>query len=224
METFRYWRVTVAGHDDVDRVFGHQDSTYIYIPYNCKPLGLNLHPPMSHTMNGKPIWCPPARTKDYTFDPIKTKEEDANVTLAEAAGLVRAAIRRGLIKKADKETAKAAKLGARSLWATCEQCQSEFSRDKYSSEKRCPVCRLSKKVCKVCGITFQPTQHKQKCCSVRCRTEVSREASRARCSPKIMIECAWCKNPFERRAQDIRKTNCSKECGFKSMAAKMRKK
>ena len=178
---------------------------------------------MSHTMNGHPFWCPPARQKDYGFDPIETKSDTVSVSLAEAALLVRHAIKQGLIKPPDKAEVKAAKLGIRSVWATCQQCHGEFSRDKFSSEPRCQSCRLGRKICGECGIEFQPTQKKQRLCGNACRIAVARRAAGTRATPKITIQCAWCRQPFEKRIQDHYQQNCSRACGVQSMAAKRRK-
>ena len=177
---------------------------------------------MSHTMNGHPIWCPPARTKDYTFDPIET-DEDSTVTLAQAAAIVRQAIKSGLIKPADKAETKLQKLGKRSIWATCASCRVEFTKERWSSETKCCGCRLPKITCKWCRVEFQPTQRKQVCCGVDCRVEIARAAAQARGAGHITVDCAWCGQPFKRRTQDTRKKNCTKECGFQTMAAKMRK-
>lgn len=177
---------------------------------------------MSHTMNGQPFYCPPARQRDYSFDPIQD-ETDTTVTLAEAAMLVRAAIKRGLIKPPEKEE-RVKKLGIRSVWATCAGCKAQYSKDKWSDETKCPACRLERKTCCVCNADFQPTQKKQKCCSIECRNKIARQAAQARGVQKITVECAWCKKPFQKRPQDFRQRNCSHACGVQSMAAKNRKK
>ena len=174
-------------------------------------------------MNGHPFWCPPARQKDYGFDPIETKSDSVSVSLAEAALLVRHAIKRGLIKLPDKAEAKAAKLGVRSVWATCTQCQAEFSRDRWSAEPKCSVCRLPRKACAECGVEFQPTQKKQQLCGNECRVAVARKAAQSRAVEKITVECAWCRRLFQKRPQDVRQTNCSRTCGVQSMAAKRKK-
>lgn len=173
-----------------------------------------------HTMNGRPIWCPPARQKDYGFDPIETKSDSVSVSLAEAALLVRHAIKRGLIKLPDKAEAKAAKLGVRSVWAICTHCQVEFSRDKLSQEPRCNVCRLPRKVCTVCAIEFQPQQRKQKCCSKECRNRNCREIAQNRITPKIDCICNGCGRVFQKTKSEHRMMNCSRECGIISMKRK----
>lgn len=179
---------------------------------------------MSHTMNGHPFWCPPARTKDCSFDPIETQSDTVSVSLAEAAAIVRQAIKSGLIKPPDKAEIKAAKLGVRSVWATCASCHVEFSRDKFSSEPRCSSCRLGRKICGECGVDFQPTQKKQRLCGNQCRIAVARRAAGTRSVEKVTTECAWCRQPFQKRAQDHHQLNCSRACGVQSMAAKRRKK
>lgn len=174
------------------------------------------------TMNGKPCWSPSARTKDFDFAPAEP-EDDHLAVLAEAAKLVKRAIAQGLIKPPDYVEQRAKKLGSRSEWATCQTCRCEFTRDKLGKEPKCQVCRLAKKTCKRCGIEFQPQQRKQVVCGMACRTELARTVAQIRMTGTVTVPCAWCGNPFNRRAQDMRKTNCSKECGFKSMAAKLRK-
>ena len=169
-------------------------------------------------MNGRPIWCAPARTREYAFNeptaPVVT------VTLGEAANLVRNAIKRGLIKPADPVRRK---LGQRSVWAICTQCQDEFSRDKLSQQPLCSVCRLARKICTVCSVEFQPQRRKQKCCSKECRNAICKQIAQSRNTSKIDCICNGCGKVFQKTKSEHRMMNCSRECGIISMK-KTRKK
>jgi hypothetical protein len=174
-------------------------------------------------LNGKPCWSPSARTKEWDFGPAVEPEDDNLSLMAAAPQLIRDAVKKGLIKLPDPTVAKAAKLGSRSVWATCSVCRCEYSRDKFATETRCRVCRLPRKTCKQCGVEFQPQQRKQVVCGMACRIELARIAAQTRVVGTVTVPCAWCGNMFERRAGDVRIKHCGAACGHKTMAQKLRK-
>jgi hypothetical protein len=55
---------------------------------------------MNGSMNGKPCWSPAARTRVFDFGLGSEPEDERDAILAEAAELVRAGIRAGLVKPA----------------------------------------------------------------------------------------------------------------------------
>ena len=171
---------------------------------------------MTNMMNGHPFWSRPARTKEYDFGTVTPTEDDKACLLAEAASLVRAAIKAGLIKPNEEQLPQ---LGARSEWATCKTCNAVWSRTRGTNASQCLVCRIPPATCKACGGTFQPKQRKQLCCSNHCRATLIRMASEVRRAPRVTIVCAACGNTFERTLGDKRK-NCSRGCGLRSMALK----
>ena len=175
-------------------------------------------------LNGKPCWSPSARTKDWDFGPVMEPDDDNLSLMAAAPQLVRDAVKKGLIKFPNPNEVATAKLGSRSVMATCQTCKCEFSRDKFSIEPQCNVCRIPRKTCKQCGNEFQPVRRKQLVCGMACRIELARIAAQSRVVGTVTVPCAWCGNMFERRAGEVRIKHCGAACGYKTMAAKLRKK
>jgi hypothetical protein len=174
-----------------------------------------------NSMNGNPMWCRPARTREYDFGTAPDPDESRLRLLGEAPDIIRAAIKAGLVKPPAAPEKPA--LGSRSEWATCEGCAETFSREIGSKRTQCFACSLPPAVCRGCGVTFQPKQRKQLCCTIACRVSVIRAAAEGRKGPRVTVVCAGCGNPFEQTAGNKRK-NCSRDCGLRSMAVKNRAK
>ena len=173
-------------------------------------------------MNGKPMWCPPARTRSYAVPsaPVEDNAAEQAALLAEAAQLVRAGIRAGLVQPppAPKQT----DLGPSSVWAKCVECQGQFSRHIASVQPKCSSCRLEKKACKNCKELFQPSGYRQVTCGELCRGNLMRANMMYRRKPWIQAVCENCGTTFEKAPASPRK-NCGQACGFASMARNSRK-
>lgn len=174
-------------------------------------------------MNGKPMWCRPARTKCYAVPsaPVEDNAAEQAALLAEAQQLVRAGIRAGLVQV--PEPAKQTDLGPSSVWATCAGCQGQFSRHVASVQPKCSSCRLEKKCCKNCRQMFQPTYHRQVTCGEDCRRNLMQATAMYRRKPWVVVACENCGAEFEKAPASPRK-NCGQACGFASMVRKIKKK
>jgi len=174
-----------------------------------------------NTMNGKPVWSRPARTREYDFGTAPETDDSRLRLLGEAPDLIRAAIKAGLIKP--PESPEKPSLGRKSEWANCAKCAVTFTREIGSTRALCFPCRLPATTCRACGVIFQPQQRKQLCCTIVCRVSLIRAAAEGRKGPRVTIICAGCGKKFEQTTGNRRK-NCSRDCGLRSMAIKNREK
>jgi hypothetical protein len=172
---------------------------------------------MNGTMNGKPVWSRPARTKEFAFPDEPQAEE--TLVLSEAKALVQRAIKAGLIKQPKPAPEPRENAGMRSVTQTCRTCGVKFTRHVSIIRDRCVSCRLDPAACTGCGKMFQPIVRKQKCCSDSCRTTVLKRNGMFFAKPKATINCDGCGVAFEKTPGNPRR-NCSRVCGFASMAAK----
>lgn len=174
---------------------------------------------MNGSMNGKPCWSVGARTKVYDFGLNAEPDDEREAILAEAAQLVRAGIKAGLVKPAQApkpaKPPKTEKYGAGWRHINCAQCGIQFYRGHIGISK-CSVCRLPPVVCD-CGKTFQPLHNKAKTCSMKCAMERQLATFHARREAKkkaeILVECIICHamKPRRQAGGTFAKT-CSKEC------------
>jgi hypothetical protein len=146
-------------------------------------------------------------------------EEQRLALLAEAADLVRAGVRAGLVQPAEApkpvKPPKSQKYGAGWRTINCEKCGISFYRGHVGITK-CGSCRLGTRVC-FCGTTFQPQHNKAQSCSVACakaRQVASFKANHgADKKPVILSECIICKQMKPRRQSGATYAKtCSKEC------------
>lgn len=185
---------------------------------------------MSYTMNGKPLWCRPARTRCGSDKPAKLDADDAASKhlglLAEAAQLVAAGIRAGLIKKPDEEyvSQPAPRMRSSDVMATCDKCAGQFVRGKSSSQLTCVACRIGPRPCQYCGKIFPPERKTQKFCSVRC-SALERTKEQKRCkSVRAEIPCVVCSTPHPMRWHGAKLVQtCSKPCANVLTAQNCRK-
>jgi len=174
---------------------------------------------MHGMMNGKPCWSPAARTRVFEFGSALEPDDEREAILAEAAELVRAGIKAGLVEPAEAPKAvkppKTQKYGAGWRTINCAQCGIGFFRGNISITK-CGSCRLGIRVC-FCGKTFQPLQNKAQSCSLECskaRQIATFQANHgADTKPVILAECIICHHMKPRRqAGSTFAKTCSKEC------------
>jgi len=171
------------------------------------------------TINGKPCWSPSARTRSADFGTACDPEEQRLALLAEAADLVRAGVRAGLVQPAEApkpvKPPKTEKYGAGWRTINCEKCGISFYRGHVGITK-CGSCRLGTRVC-FCGKEFQPLQNKAQSCSPQCAKARQIASFKARhgadTKPVILAECIICHQMRPRRqaGATFAKT-CSKEC------------
>jgi hypothetical protein len=174
---------------------------------------------MNGSMNGKPCWSPAARTRVFEFGGALEPDDEREAILAEAAELVRAGIKAGLVEAA--ETPREAKVPKKEKYGTgwrfinCSQCRIGFFRGNIGITK-CAVCRLGTRIC-FCGKTFQPLQNKAQSCSAECSKARQIATFRAKhgadTKPVILAECIICKEMKPRRQSGATfARTCSKEC------------
>jgi hypothetical protein len=174
---------------------------------------------MNGSMNGKPCWSPAARTRVFEFGGALEPDNEREAILAEAAELVRAGIKAGLVQTA--QTPKPPKIPKKEKYGKgwrdcrCEKCGILFVRGNIGITK-CSVCRLGTRVC-FCGKTFQPLQNKAQSCSLECskaRQIATFQANHgADTKPVILAECIICHHMKPRRqAGSTFAKTCSKEC------------
>jgi hypothetical protein len=174
---------------------------------------------MNGSMNGKPCWSVGARTKVFDFGLGFEPEDEREAILAEAAELVRAGIKAGLVEPAESPKApkvpKHEKHGPNWRLIKCAQCGIGFFRGKIGITK-CSICRIPPVVC-YCGKTFQPLHNKAKSCSLECSKarqiatfHANHEASKKQ---PILVECIICREMRPRRqAGSTFAKTCSKPC------------
>jgi len=174
---------------------------------------------MNGTMNGKPCWSIGARTRSADFGMPSDPEDERLAILAEAADLVRAGVRAGLVQPAEApkpvKPPKREKYGAGWRQINCAQCGISFFRGHINITK-CLVCRLGTRVC-FCGKTFQPLQNKAQSCSTECATARQIASFKARHGadkkPVILAKCIICHQMRPRRQSGATYAKtCSKEC------------
>jgi len=174
---------------------------------------------MNGLMNGKPCWSPAARTRVFDFGLTSEPDDERQAILAEAADLVRAGVRAGLVQPAESakptRPPKTEKYGRGWRSINCAQCGISFFRGHIGITK-CSVCRLGTRVC-FCGKTFQPLQNKTQSCSAECskaRQIATFQANHgADTKPVILLECIICHQMRPRRqAGSTFAKTCSKEC------------
>lgn len=168
---------------------------------------------MTHMMNGHPIWCKPARTREYDF--LAEESDDKSELLAELPKLVQKAIERGLIKRPTIKSTEE-KPGPRSESATCK-CGQDFIR-KVGGPRHCFQCRTPAKECGHCHQPFHPKKWGQRTCSNECRIEAIKEGARKNAAPPLYMNCPVCHKEFQNKTKAGKLTkSCSRECGIELM-------
>lgn len=126
-------------------------------------------------MNGKVMWCPPARKRD--IDILWTKPEDNTELLAECPTLIRKAIANGLVTPGPDWDAPS---------SPCQVCGKSMPMRKWA-KKGCSIeCRTiltarrkstPSQPCPVCGLQFVPRLNggkMTKTCSKDCGQQMTR--------------------------------------------------
>jgi hypothetical protein len=174
---------------------------------------------MHGMMNGKPCWSPSERIRVFEFGAAVETDDERETILTEAAELVRAGIKAGLVEPAEApkeaKVPKKQKYGTGWRYINCSQCRIGFFRGNIGITK-CGVCRLGTRIC-FCGKTFQPTQNKTQSCSAECAKARQIATFRAKhgadTKPVILAECIICHHMRPRRqAGSTFAKTCSKEC------------
>jgi len=172
---------------------------------------------MSHTMNGNPIWCKPARTREHDFSKTEADDAEQNLSLlAEAASLVRAAMAKGLIERGAPHIVEDEKPGPRSEWVTCG-CGEKYIR-KIGGYEKCFQCRTPAIACKCCGKMFHPPKYRQVSCSNACRIALLKEGGAAHKKDRPLLDCPICGNKFPMRFHGGKcAKTCSRNCAIQLM-------
>ena len=154
---------------------------------------------MSYLMNGKPMWCRPARTRGGSEAPRDPDLDDAAAEhlgiLAEAAQLVADGIRDGLIKpptNIEELTGKTRIDRPSNVFVRCQVCRQPFQRGKKSALTVCFPCRLPAATCKGCGKQFQPQRRSQIVCGRVCAGLSLAKAAAERNKGRPTVECVVC--------------------------------
>jgi len=175
---------------------------------------------MTHMMNGHPIWCKPARTREYDF--LTEEKDDKSELLAELPKLVAKAIEKGLIKRPTIKSTEE-KPGPRSESAVCK-CGQDFIR-KVGGPRHCFQCRTPAKECRHCHQLFHPKKWGQKTCSNECRIEAIKEGARKNAAPTMYTTCPVCQTVFVNKVHGRKATKtCGKQCGIELMKIHNKKK
>lgn len=179
---------------------------------------------MSFFMNGKPLWCPPARTRggvEFVDSDTDDRAAEHISILAEARQLVAAGIRAGLVQAGPEVYDPGVALRRRTdVVAECDSCGRPFSRGKASRQSTCFSCRLGERQCIQCGVTFAPVRREQKNCGVKCAAEGVRTAQLKKQAEKLTkrppVDCVICgaQHPMRFGGGRLVKT-CSKPCADK---------
>lgn len=166
-------------------------------------------------MNGKPVWCRPAPTRDSgIWDPVDEPLE--TVTLDELPALIASAIKAGLVYRPDPAPLVA--IGQRKrryAVGICDRCQGRFNRGHKSGLTTCVPCRRPAKICKACGKSFQPQKAEQVCCNKKCAGLALRQQAEERHGRKPTLSCVICGAQHRYRFSGGKLSQtCGKTCGY----------
>lgn len=175
---------------------------------------------MSFFHNGKPLYCRPARTRCGSDKPAKLDADDAATKhlgiLAEAAQLVAAGIRAGLVQRPTVMDEVLPELRAdrpSNVHFKCDTCGEMSQRGKSSTMTTCLSCRLPPVVCKVCNTTFRRARKKQIVCSNTCKAQVASIQAQERARKRPMVPCVICQQPHPLRFAGGKQTQtCGQKC------------
>jgi hypothetical protein len=180
---------------------------------------------MSYTMNGKPMWCRPARTRggegvrDIDTDEVATEQLGI---LAEAAQLVAAGIRAGLVYRptaVDDPTGKLRMDRPNNVWSRCDTCHQQFQHGKKSKLTTCFSCRLPAATCKGCGKQFQPQRRSQLLCGKACVGLALTAAATERNKDRATVPCVICgAKHLIRFAGGKMAVTCGRQCAQQHVA------
>lgn len=175
---------------------------------------------MSYTMNGKPMWCRPARTRcgnEFPAHPdIDERAAEHLGILSEAAQLVAAGIRAGLVERptaVEDPTGKLRMDRPNNVWTRCDTCQQQFQRGKKSKLTTCFSCRLPAATCKACGQQFQPQKRGQSLCGKACVGLALTAAASERNKNRATVACVICGTQHRMRfAGGKMVVTCGRKC------------
>lgn len=170
-------------------------------------------------MNGKPLWCRPARTRGgeaaRDIDTDEVAAEQLGI-LAEAAQLVAAGIRAGLVYRptaVDDPTGKLRMDRPNNVWSRCDTCHQQFQRGKKSELTTCFSCRLPAATCKACGQQFQPQKRGQSLCGKACVGLALTAAASERNKNRATVACVICGTQHRMRfAGGKMAVTCGRRC------------
>lgn len=174
---------------------------------------------MSYLMNGKPMWCRPARTRCgsdmLTLDSDDAASEHLGI-LAEAAQLVAAGIRAGLVQRPTAIEEVLPELRAdrpSNVHFRCDTCGEMSQRGKKSTMSTCLPCRLPRVNCKVCQVSFRPQRKRQVVCSNECKFKIASMQSQDRAAKRPFVLCVICQQPHPLRFAGGKQTQtCGQKC------------
>jgi hypothetical protein len=180
---------------------------------------------MSYTMNGKPLWCRPARTRGgeaaRDIDTDEVAAEQLGI-LAEAAQLVADGIRAGLVYRpsaVDDPTGKLRMDRPNNVWSRCDTCHQQFQHGKKSKLTTCFSCRLPAATCKGCGKQFQPQRRSQLLCGKACVGLALTAAATERNKDRATVPCVICgAQHLIRFAGGKMAVTCGRQCAQQHVA------
>lgn len=171
-------------------------------------------------MNGKPMWCRPARTRcgnEFPAHPdIDERAAEHLGILAEAAQLVAAGIRAGLVQR--PTTIEEVIPGLRAdrpgnVLFRCDSCGEYSQRGKKSTMATCLSCRLPPVDCKICGQLFRRARKKQVVCGNECKAKIASVQAQARARMRPKVPCVICQQPHPLRFAGGKQTvTCGQKC------------
>jgi predicted nucleic acid-binding Zn ribbon protein len=163
-------------------------------------------------MNGNPIWCKPARTREYDF--YCEEPEDNVKLLAELPALVRKAMAQGLIQRAEIPLELVEVPGPWSEVASCS-CGQQFIRRQKGGYEKCFQCRTPAIACKCCGKSFHPPKRGQVSCSNACRITLIKQGAASQKKDRPPLECPVCGKHYPRKNNTSKQSKtCGRECGL----------
>lgn len=167
-------------------------------------------------MNGKPMWCRPARTRCgsdmLTLDSDDAASEHLGI-LAEAAQLVAAGIRAGLVQRPRPDELPPLRADRPNVHFTCDTCGEVSQRGRSSTMTTCLPCRLPRGICKACGREYRRDRLRQVVCGNECKARLVGIQAAERKAQRPHVPCIICGKPHPLRFAGGKQTQtCSEKC------------
>lgn len=170
---------------------------------------------MSYLMNGKELWCRPARTRGGEPHIADTDELSAerDAILREAAQLVRSGIAAGLVQPPRADGLPPLRANRPNVHFTCDTCGEVSQRGRSSTMSTCLPCRLPRGTCKACGKEFRRERLRQIVCSNECKSRAISMQAAQRKAARPNVPCVICGQPHPLRFAGGKQTQtCGQKC------------
>lgn len=172
---------------------------------------------MSYLMNGKELWCRPARTawRPPVQGDVDTTDDNAErlAILRNAAQLVADGIRAGLVQRPRPDDLPPLRVDRPNVHFTCDTCGEVSQRGRSSTMSTCLPCRLPRGTCKACGREYRRERMRQVVCGNECKARLVGIQAAERKAKRPNVPCMVCGQPHPLRFAGGKQTQtCGEKC------------